>query len=98
QEGRYNLAFLHLRGLGVRQDTPRALDLLEQAAEAGSVQAAWALYDQFTASPYVVENAGLAAQWMLRAADLGSVQATGLLAQMLDRGDPRAPPKERIVT
>ena len=97
-EGHYNLAFLHLRGLGVRQDTPRALELLEQAAKEGSVQAAWALYDQFTASPYVVQNAKLAAKWLLRAADLGSAPATSLIAQMLDRGDPNAPTKERVVT
>ena len=40
----------------------------------------------------------LAAQWLLRAADLGSGPATCLLAQMLDRGDPTAPAKERVVT
>jgi len=31
--GRYNLAFLHLRGLGVRQDKGCALALLAQAAD-----------------------------------------------------------------
>jgi TPR repeat protein len=45
----------------------------------------------------VVENAALAAQWLLRAAELGSGLAACRLAQLLDRGDPNAPPKERVV-
>jgi hypothetical protein len=91
------MAFLHFRGLGVRQDTPRALELLEQAANTGHAQAAWALYEQFTISPYVVKNDTLAAQWLQRAADLGSAPAACSMAQMLDRADPLAPSRDRIV-
>jgi TPR repeat protein len=45
----------------------------------------------------VVQNTAIAAQWLLRAADLGSEPATCLLAQMLDRGDPAAPAKEGVI-
>ena len=45
-----------------------------------------------------MKNAALAAQWLLRAADLGSAPATCLLAQMLDRGDAAMPATERVIT
>jgi len=73
-------------------------DLLEQAAKRGSVAAALALYEQFTDSPYVVENAALAVEWLVCAADLGSGRAACRLAELLDRGDANAPPQERVVT
>jgi len=54
------------------------------------LQAAWALYEQFTSGPYLVHNPTLAMQWLRRAAELGSGQAACQMAQMLDRGDPLA--------
>ncbi len=81
----------------MRKSIPRALELLEQAAQAGNVQAAWSLHYQFTDGPYVVHNAQAATDWLVRAAELGSGQAACLLAQMLDGGTEATPPAEQVL-
>ena len=87
---------LNLRGLGVAQDSARGLHLLEQAADAGSAQAALALYHEFTDGTYAAPDAASAAKWLERAADMGSAVAARLLMQKLDRGDPHTPPVDRV--
>jgi TPR repeat protein len=91
--GLYNLAFLHFRGLGVPQDTARAVQLLEQAADGGSVEAAWALYHQYCEGEYVAADPVEAMTGWCAPPNSGSSAAACLLAQQLERPDQERPPQ-----
>jgi uncharacterized protein len=95
--GRYNLAFLHFRGLGVLQDSARGVALLEETAAAGSVAAAMALHRQYVNGEFVTADPRADTHWLVRAAELGSVEATGLVMQRLGTDDAAIPPVERVI-
>src|SRR5262249_16824629 len=97
EAGRYNLAFLHFRGLGVQQDAARGIKLLEQSGTAGKGQAAGGSYRQFPSGEYVEADAARATQWLERAAELGSAAAACLLAQLLDGPEPQGMTVERVM-
>jgi TPR repeat protein len=69
---------------------------LEKAVDDGMVQAALALYDQHNTGAYVPVDQAAATHWLLRAAEMGSPRAVNILAAMLDRSDPAAPPVEQV--
>ena len=93
----YNLAFLHFRGLGVDRDPVRAVQLLEQAAEHGMTDAAWALYRQYSGGEYLPVDSEEATDWLMRAAELGKTEAAQLLIKQLGSTQVGAPPTERVV-
>ena len=99
RKARYNLAFLHLRGLGVRQNTPRALELLEQAARSG--QRAGSLGVCTTSSPRV-RMWWKTQHWRRTgcfAPQTWAARPPPVFWRRCSTGaDPAAPAKERVVT
>jgi hypothetical protein len=79
---RYNLAFLHLQGIGVPRNPERAVALLSRLADDGFAPAAEALCAQYGAGKHLPADAAAAERWLDRAIALGSTEAARLGARM----------------
>src|SRR5579862_3241724 len=83
----FNLAFLHIRGLGVALDPDRGVALLTKLADGGFRLAAEALFSQYSPGGYLPPDQALAAHWLNRAVELGSTTAARQLARRQFEGD-----------
>lgn len=79
-EGAEAQARLHQEGLGTPRDLARAADGYLDAAEYGSVRAAYRLGRLLSARPRLADGRGTAAFWLRAAAALGSADAAYSLA------------------
>eukprot|EP00002_Diphylleia_rotans_P017468 TRINITY_DN3395_c0_g1_i3.p1 TRINITY_DN3395_c0_g1~~TRINITY_DN3395_c0_g1_i3.p1 ORF type:complete len:1278 (-),score=198.42 TRINITY_DN3395_c0_g1_i3:553-4386(-) len=85
----YRAALCLLDGIGVEQDVTQALDRLRFCGEQGHVEALARLGDLHhlgTHAPLVPQDHRLAAEWYLKAADIGHSHSQRMLADMYVQG------------
>lgn len=90
----YELANLHISGIGVERDSARAIPLYKAAAEAGNVGA---MHNYATLIADTPGREAEAANWYLRAAEMGLVEAQFNIATMYESGTGVSPSLHRAL-
>lgn len=85
-QGQRDLAFLYMRGIGVKQDVKEALRLYRLAGEQGDAGAALTLGQVYLSGDGTEKNLSAAGYWMSKAAESGDAFAQYKLTWMVANG------------
>jgi TPR repeat protein len=86
-QAQFNLGTLYLKGRGVAQDLPTAIQWFQQAAQQGNAHAQYNLAESYRVGTGIAKDPKLAASWNTKAAEQGVAMAQSIEALRYANGD-----------